>query len=199
MSRDPRPVITPARRTAVAGDTGRVLPLAALVLTTVAAIIKPAAPTTRAPAAARTRTVVGQSQKIRTADLTICAVTRSRNVNHSPVGDQSGSPMWTRSRTTMTGFSRLPTLMRASDRVEPERASSAKRRPSGDHAPPNSVSVADSFNRSGAPPDKDIIQVRTAPSSEILVKISLFPSGDSAGSSRNLVGLPGKSFCVIRG
>ena len=77
MSRDQRRAITPASPTAVAGDTARVLPLAALVLTTVAAVIKPAAPTIRAPAAARTRTVVvAQSQKIRTADLTIYAVTR---------------------------------------------------------------------------------------------------------------------------
>ncbi len=76
MSRDQRRAITPASPTAVAGDTDRVLPLAALVLTTVAAAIKPEAPTIRAPAAARTRTVVAQSQKIRAADLTICAVTR---------------------------------------------------------------------------------------------------------------------------
>src|SRR6266404_2874397 len=78
MRRDQRRAITPASPTAVAGDTGRVLPLAALVLTTVAAAIKAAAPTTRAAAAARTRAgaVVARSQALRTADLTICALRR---------------------------------------------------------------------------------------------------------------------------
>src|SRR5690242_4555252 len=99
----------------------------------------------------------------------------------------------------MTGFSRLPTLITVSEMLEGETASSAKRRPSGDHVPANSVSVADSFKRSGDPPDKGMIQVRMAPSSEALVKITRFPSGESTGFIRKRVGLPGKSFCVIRG
>ena len=70
MSRDQRRAITPASRTTVAGDTGRVLPLAALVLTTVGVAIKAAAPTTRALAAARTRTVAARSQTLSTTDLT---------------------------------------------------------------------------------------------------------------------------------
>src|SRR5215813_290916 len=98
----------------------------------------------------------------------------------------------------MIGFSLLPTFMMASDVLEPETESSAKRRPSGDHVPAYSVSVADSFNRVGAPPDIDMIQVRIAPSSEPRVKITRFPSGESAGFIRRRVGLSGKSFCVIR-
>ena len=76
MTHDQRRAIAPARRITVAGDTGRVLPLAALVLTTVAAAIQVPAPTTRAAAAARTLAgpVVARSQKSRTADLTIRAL-----------------------------------------------------------------------------------------------------------------------------
>ena len=68
-TRDQRRAITPARHT-TAGDTGRVLPLAALVLTTVAAAIKAAAARIRAGA------VVAQSQKTCTVDLTISALRR---------------------------------------------------------------------------------------------------------------------------
>src|SRR5260370_2867941 len=99
----------------------------------------------------------------------------------------------------MTGFWRLPTLMRASDVFEPEFEVSAKRRQSGDHVQANSVAVADSFKRSGAAPDKDMIQVRTAPSSDSLVKMTRFPSGESTGFINKRVGLPGKSLCVTRG
>ena len=79
MRRDLRRAITPARRTTVAGDTGRLLPLAALVPIAVAAAIQAAAPTTRAAAAARTqaRAVVARSQELLTADLTICALRRA--------------------------------------------------------------------------------------------------------------------------
>jgi len=69
MRRDQRRAITPARHT-TAGDTGRVLPLAALVLTTVAAAIKAEAARIRAGA------VVAQSQKTWTADLTLSALRR---------------------------------------------------------------------------------------------------------------------------
>src|SRR5258708_4111127 len=99
----------------------------------------------------------------------------------------------------MTGFSRLPTLTTANDQVEPESANSAKRRPSGDHVPANSVSLAESFKRCGAPPDNDIIHVRKIPPSDSFVKITRFPSGETTGSINNRLGLPGKSLCVTRG